>query len=362
MNAKIIITSLFLLIVQISFAQKKPLLNYEWFEEQSKIISDLQEKKTGLKADGYDITFAKDNFKVYFNDKLASQSYQFKKNDVQLVAIVEDVDFSKAIGLYEDKNIIYAVFPDNSITMQVYGHDQSNTVKLTSLDFYTNSDADRKKMFTTLYELIAFLKMDKGLMKTNGDWEKHGQEYQKLKPYEFYQKYPNSMLAYKGKFLEEDYDRQIRFANEFIKRYPIPSLRSESPNYRKTYEMSIKNKIKQGQNFISNVNVQPAPFPATINSVTYTILISKNYQLAQQKYDEIISELTKNFDREFIEGQDQPDQYFLATKHVFFYSRAGAIGKNIPFEKVRNVRSVSVYFDKQTYKGEEWYEVTIYFS
>src|SRR5690606_29250619 len=263
MNAKIIITSLFLLIVQISFAQKKPLLNYEWFEEQSKIISDLQEKKTGLKADGYDITFAKDNFKVYFNDKLASQSYQFKKNDVQLVAIVEDVDFSKAIGLYEDKNIIYAVFPDNSITMQVYGHDQSNTVKLTSLDFYTNSDADRKKMFTTLYELIAFLKMDKGLMKTNGDWEKHGQEYQKLKPYEFYQKYPNSMLAYKGKFLEEDYDRQIRFANEFIKRYPIPSLRSESPNYRKTYEMSIKNKIKQGQNFISNVNVQPAPFPAT---------------------------------------------------------------------------------------------------
>lgn len=383
MNAKIIITSLFLLIVQISFAQKGPIITYEWLEEKSKIISELQQNVNGTKLEGEDVIFREENFKVFYTDKLASYSATLiKKDGTELLLLVEDLDFSKAISIREVENQVIVLFPENTIKLQVYGNGQSTIVNINSntVDFYTNSDTDRKKMFTTLYDLIIFLKADKGIM-TTSDGYRDLHKYKTLKPYEFYQKYPKSVLAYEGKLLEADYERQVRFVNSFVKRYGIPVLGNsattipysdEVMNYPDKHQVGVfsiplKRAIEKSKNFLSSVHLYEnnRTNGKLIWGLDYTILINQDYNLMKQKYDELAKELNESLDKEFISnfgiGLYNDDQYRVISKIQYSLDHYGKISKPITPDTDKNIKLINILLIEHIRKKVKWYEVQIQF-
>ncbi len=378
---KYITLLLFFIIGNTAFAQKEPILSYEWFEEKSKTISELQMKKTGLKSDEFDVTFPKDNTKIYYSDKLASCSFNLKKDGQEFVALTEDIDFSKAKGIFEDNNIVYVVFPENSLTMQVYGNGRVNTAKADAIGFHTNSDADRDKMFSTLYEIISFLKIEKGLIRNNGDWEKHWQEFHKMNPYEFYQKYPQSVLAYEGKLLEEDYNRQAEFLQSFLKKYnkgvkwglTIEDALPLDESIKKLYKIK-KRKIDKAYLDYKSYFKNATPYASYFNAITeyyfgelsrikdidYTILITKDEEEAKQKVEELKKELLNNLDERFQDKKPETDNYgnykFL---HEVDLTKTTLLGKKLPEHSTYEYHRIQLNINPFNYKNEKWYSVVL---
>lgn len=356
-KATTIITTFFLAMAHFAFAQKEP-MPYEWFEKQSKIISDLQYRTNGQNGR----TYAKDNFTINYSDKLASWSWRHTVNGKEYLTIAEDLDFNKVIGLDFTDNIVHVTFADNSITQQIYGGKEDQLLKASSLDFYTSSNDDRAKMLSELHHIITELKIDKGLI-TRTDVVNQWKAYKALKPYEFYQKYPKSILAYEGKLVEEDFHRQVKFVESFGERYGVTVMNTfDKPKNEEImetkyeinknyYELPLKRKIEKSNNFVSNV-----VYSSGLILYKYTILMDKDYNLAKQKYNEIAKELTESLDngliREGIKENNMEFFFYLTTPNT-----------PLPIEKAnkKKIGRIRVELKEETYKRNKWYEVYVHF-
>lgn len=315
MNTKTIITIFFLAFAQLAFAQKEQILTYEKFDELSKTISDLQMKKTDLKIDGQDISFPKDNFKIFYSDKLGTYSLNMTLNGQQYLVLCEDIDFSKAIGLFTDNETIHVMFPENHLNLQLYGDQgNANTSEINSLQFYTNSDTDREIMFKAVYDLIILMKYDKGIM-TPSDGGRDLHKYKTMKPYEFLQQYPNSVLAYEGLLLEEDFNKQKNFYKLLEEKYDVPWYKRKIWEIEDKVSLSKLLKAKnrkynfgllpfkhyfQQQDYFANyihvINQYYYPDESQVLHVQYTVLVTKEKIEAIKKAEDLRQELIQNFD------------------------------------------------------------------
>lgn len=264
MKSKILII-LFLAIANMAMAQKEP-IPYEWFEKQSKIISDLQYKANGQNKRVY----AKDNVTINYSDQLASWSWRHTVNGIEYLHIAEDIDFSKVIGLANTDNIVHVTFAHNSITEQIYGGKENQLLKLSALDFYTNSETDCAEMLFELYHIITELKVNKGLV-TRTDMVNQWRDYESLKPYEFYQKYPKSILALKAILIKEELARKEA---EIKKRKKEEMLKSVAANMvlvqGGTFNMGSKNrKDEKPVHAVTLSTFSIGKYPVTVGQYKY---------------------------------------------------------------------------------------------
>lgn len=195
-----ILTILFLTIANLAIAQKEP-IPYEWFEEQSKIISDLQYKANGQEIDFGDnkivtANYIKDNFNINFSDKLASVSVNFKANGNEGIIVVENIDLTSVKYLMKDSSDgTLLMFPSAEIEWQLYMGGEPTVEKDKFFYFRTANEKDSETMFAAFWHIINRLKVDKGLISVT-EVEKQWQDWQNLRVEDFYIKYPKSILAH----------------------------------------------------------------------------------------------------------------------------------------------------------------------
>lgn len=194
-----ILTLLFLAFASFAFAQEEP-VSYEWLEKQSKIISDLQYKANGQEIDFGDnkvvtANYIKDNFSVSFSDKLASVSVNFSANGNEGLIVVENIDLTRVQYLADDNDGVLIWFPVPELEWQLYMGGEPKVLKDKFFYFKAANEADKKKMFTTFWQIINRLKIDKGLI-TKNEAEKQWKDWENLAIEDFYIKYPKSILAH----------------------------------------------------------------------------------------------------------------------------------------------------------------------
>ena len=369
-----ILTLLFLALAQFAFAQKEP-IPYEKVNNFSKTISEILLKMNGKYVKfNHEIgvlNINKDAFQVYTHNGLASMGSYHK----DILYLFEDFDLAKveSLILKNDRVVIYFIDSYVSVHKKI-SYDKNNDVaeKLIfgyPVTLYFETEDDGKKLLNALYHLINTYKIDKGLI-TETETRRHWEEYQSLKPYEFYKKHPQSVLAYEGKLLEEDYKRQVKFVNKLAEQYKVPVMGKTSASefsnnevmryYKKrrnTYGgealMPIKKKIEEGKNFISLiVTGKGREYDDEIQLFGYTVLIDKDYNLVKQKYNELKNELKNNLDAEFISEQKE-------NSIRFYLLREGKVGKDITSKSVKNISSIEIFFHEHTYKKEKWYELYV---
>lgn len=373
MKAKIL-TLLFLALAHFAFAQKEP-IPYEKLDDFSKTISAILVKMNGKTVKfNYDlgvININKDAFQVYSHNSLASVGYYHQ----DVLYIFEDFDLAKveSLILKDDRVVIYFIDGYESVHKRItYDENSNGAEKLIfgyPVTFYFETENDGKKLLDALYHLINVYKVHKGLL-TETETRRHWEEYQSLKPYDFYKKYPQSVLAYEGKLLEEDYKRQIKFVNKLAEQYKVPVMGKTSASefsnnevmryYKKsrnTYGgealIPIKKKIEEGKNFISLiVTGKGTEYDDEIQLFGYTVLIDKDYNLVKQKYNELKNELINNLDAEFISEQKE-------NSIRFYLLREGKVGKDITSKSAKNISSIEIFFHEYTYKKEKWYELYV---
>jgi hypothetical protein len=273
----------------------------------------------------------------------------------------EDIDLSSATGLVELDGFVYVAF-EKEINFHFYGEDEVHTKPLNALEFAAAGNEDREKLFKELYEIITTLKADKGLIEQS-DITRHWEAWTKLTPYEFYEKYPKSVLAYKGMLLEEDYKRQVKFVKDFLGNYDIPTLGKPSYRYNRVYEASTKDKIKAGSPMVSYVAVHSALYP-DVGWVNYIELITQDYNAAKAKYDALVNHLRDNMDKEYVSTSetDYHDRESSVVTYFFVSSRQGAAEKDMIDQLIKGVKNISIYLYTRYYKKERWYEVAISFD
>jgi TPR repeat protein len=167
-NIKIIIT--FLLISLSVQAQKAP---YEKLEELSTSISNLQNKANGLSySDGsinYELSFPEENFQVSFSNQLASKIVYKKGVAQELLALTENIDFTKAT---EVKNMALGglagtfrvYFPADYLKTSIYENGKlQNTLNENYLEFFFDKKnyKESSKLRSLINEMIALLKEEK---------------------------------------------------------------------------------------------------------------------------------------------------------------------------------------------------------
>lgn len=378
-HTKYIFTILFLAIAQFASAQKKT-IPYEKLESFSNTISDLQIKANGRiikhsNGNKEELAFKKDNFKIWSYNNLVTWSFTTKVNgQSELLGITEEIDLSKAIGLILDNEALYIFFPQD-LNIQVYVDDEVRTISRPVMDLYFNSNSadDKNKMFAYVYELISLLKIEKGLI-TKSEADNHLKEYRSLNPYEFYQKYPKSVLAYEGKLLEEDYERQVKFINSFAQRYNVPNLgkinvkelKLKIPETKKVFKrrrlyheqaiLKPKDLIDKNPVFVSYVvaynwkeyragSIRDDFDEANIVSgIGYTIAITQNKEEAMEKYNSILKELSSNINNNLATVSKNQNTFILK------------FNKKIPYE------SIHLNFLEHNVGKSKWYEVNLLFN
>lgn len=313
-------TIIVILFTQYAFAQKEP-LSYEWFEEQSKIISDLQVKAGSAKSKYYgneEITFGTENFSITYSDSLASL-YVTKKNETDIDGfLVEDIDFTKAIGITKEDNVVYVHFPMNSLTLQKYSKDNS-VEKCSIIDFYSKTDEDAEIMFHTLYYLIAELNLNKNPYRNDRKYEEVYQQYKKLGPYEFYLqhkfKYSHSILLYEGMKIEENIaldkiNRSKQFVLDLAKKYGgyeqnmnLEEFAAISESHKNVLESNHERR-KKGYHSGKNKRGVHGIYELEIDSnkiEEYTYVINLGSKNANRKFrDELQDLILENVDSKYI--------------------------------------------------------------
>lgn len=214
-TTKTILTILFLAIANLAIAKKEP-IPYEWFEEQSKIISDLQYKANGQEINFSDdriltANYIKDNFSINYSDKLASVSVNFKGNGNEGLIVAENIDLTRVKYLMKDgSDGTLLMFPSTEIEWQLYKNEGEPTVEKDKFFYFkAANEKDSETMFTTFWHIINRLKVDKGLISVT-EVEKQWQDWQNLKIEDFYIKYPKSILAH-----EYDDDALLKVGSKY---------------------------------------------------------------------------------------------------------------------------------------------------
>lgn len=199
-TTKVISSIFFLAIASFLFAQKEP-IPYEWFDEQSKIISELQLKSNGhtVELDGGKtciVNFSKDNFSLSFSDQLASLSSDLKiDDDKKGLLVIENIDLTRAQFLADNDDGVLLGFPDDELRMQIYVEDEVIIKKEKYYFFKAVDQKDSKAMFATFWQIINRLKVDKGLI-SESEVEKQWKDWENLAIEDFYIQYPKSILAH----------------------------------------------------------------------------------------------------------------------------------------------------------------------
>jgi|SRR5690554_104555 len=266
-HTKTILTILFLAFAQFASAQKEPIISYEWLEEKSKIISDLQYKANGQEIDFGDnrivnANYTKNNFSVNFSDKIASVSVNFKHKDGgKGLIIVENMDLTRVANLIEnDGEGVILMFPSVELEWQLYTDNQPIVEKDKIFYFKAANETDSKKMFSTFWDIINRLKVYKGLI-SESEVEQQWKDWQNLAIEDFYIKYPKSILAHEfndkafakvgGKYYDEKkytealkwYERASSLGNGFSS-YMAGHLYFSGKGVQKDYEKAISYFIK----------------------------------------------------------------------------------------------------------------------
>ena len=366
MKAKIL-TLLFLALAHFAFAQKEP-IPYEKLDDFSKTISAILVKMNSKTVKfNYDlgvININKDAFQVYSHNSLASVGYYHQ----DVLYIFEDFDLAKveSLILKDDRVVIYFIDGYESVHKRITYDENSNVAEKLifgyPVTFYFETENDGKKLLDALYHLINVYKVHKGLL-TETETRRHWEEYQSLKPYDFYKKYPQSVLAYEGKLVEEDFHRQVKFVESFGERYGVTVMNTfDKPKNEEImetkyeinnnyYELPLKRKIEKSNNFVSNV-----VYSSGLILYKYTILMDKDYNLAKQKYNEIAKELTESLDNGLIrEGIKENNMEF------YFYLTTPNTPLSIEKANKKKIGRIRVELKEETYKRNKWYEVYVHF-
>ncbi len=210
MKKIIALTVIALLCFTQSFAQVVP---FETLDSFSTLISQLQKQTDGksykdLNGKVYELSFPKENFKVWSYNRLATKAVYKKEGNKEILTLTENIDFSKATGISvaEDyKGIVYIKvdFPKDYLkTQNIENGSVTNTVKESYIQFFCQygvlvDTADEflfDKMFDLLYQLAAQLKIEKGLMKEE-DMINELADWDDMEMNLFAEKHPNSILA-----------------------------------------------------------------------------------------------------------------------------------------------------------------------
>jgi hypothetical protein len=210
----IIITSLFTIITL--KAQDVP---YEKLEKFSKEISKLQFDANGKtyndgKTD-YEISFPEENFRIFFNNQLATNVVYKKSNNKELMYLTENISLGRVVGftlVIRDNNIIVwkIDFGKFNVTTQIFDNGKlTGTTLSNELILYeyinSNSKASVPSFFNSFPELCNTMKKsigmitDEAIETENKDWE---DKY--LTSADFVKKYPNSLRTMQVKLTIEN--------------------------------------------------------------------------------------------------------------------------------------------------------------
>lgn len=214
MKKIIVLTVFILLCCKQSFAQSIP---FKKLDSVSTLISKWQKQAEGRTYKDINdnisvLSFPQENFKVWSYNKLATHAVYKQQADKEVLALTENIDFSKAIGIswaedYNDKvSYIKVDFPEGSLNTQVIENGSMiETLNASYLELfceYVELDSNKitvpDQLFDKLFLLISELKIEKGLeqdayiRKMRSDWDRMTSE-------EFLAKYPSSIMASQAK-------------------------------------------------------------------------------------------------------------------------------------------------------------------
>lgn len=156
--------------VFMSFGQDVP---FETLEKFSKEINDLQRKAEGkIYSEGkfnVEVSFPETSFIVYFHNQLATSSIYKKWNDREILALSENIDLSKSIGIKYteidgEAGSFRIYFPEGSIKTQIFEEGelvQTLTENYVELFYDKSNENDKNKLLEKLNQLIAELKKEK---------------------------------------------------------------------------------------------------------------------------------------------------------------------------------------------------------
>jgi hypothetical protein len=222
-----------LIILLLTFATQAQEIPFEKLDSLSTLISQLQKQTDGKACKGfnddiYELSYPGENFKVWSHDRLATNAVYKKKNDKEILALTEDIDFSKTTGIsvgddYNGVVYIKVTFPAGHLKTQFIENGKViSTDNVNYLEFfcaYGSVDANRKfffdKMFDYLYELSTLLKTEKKLM-TKSDVKNELADWGKLNGKDFIAKYPKSILSEQAFKNKADYDKSMRNAQIWL--------------------------------------------------------------------------------------------------------------------------------------------------
>ena len=264
---KIIILLTFILHAIISLQAQT--VSYEKLDSISSEISKMQSEVNGkIYNNGgseFELSFPEENFKVFYNNQIATNAIYKKQNGKELLYLTENIDFSKATGyVFGFNNNILGMrvyFPAAYLKTQLYENGVLvNTISEESLEFFMINKKVDKTIFDYLLDLITSLQIAKGLT-TEAEISNQKKDYSPTlsisDAQKFILKYPSSIynlrLKNRIKQLEEAEKKgeEVFMKFEYFKYYKrgilLKDAKKEFPDY---FNKSVCVKVYDGSGYL----------------------------------------------------------------------------------------------------------------
>lgn len=378
-----LVRSLLLIITALHFITAKAQdtshpLSYENIDAFTDYVRDAMLKTNGRKLvlDQQEYTIGIDSscFKMYYHNRLLSYSISIDS----ILLVVENIDLASVtdILLFEDNIQLY--FEDQSLSVEIY-KPLYRKYNYNVIELHCQK-GDVNALFKKVYDMISHLRMEEKIITTSeakSEWD----AFHSLSRYEFYKKYPHSILAMEGRMLEEEHQQKIRFVNNFLWRYNFPvrevttvgrlstkmegvfELMEHRERYKSYANLPYKEMVKHQRNFLIGLQTQnrysnPDRFDdySTNNLVTnvdFCLINTTNRSEALAVYNEIYSELMKNLGPQFIEANegDEPRCFIRLMNET-------AIGETLE-NNFFNAYALYLSFHSFVYKKQQYYYVQL---
>ena len=182
---------------------------YEKLDSISNGISKLQSEMDGKSyydsTSNFEMSFPEINFKVNFYNQLASRAIYKKTGNKEILALTENIDLSKAIGIVSyliNKEFIKVslYFPQEYLKTQIIEDGKViKTITQEWISFFCTNDKHTFSISKALFYLCTRIKKEKGLM-TENEIAEQKRDINTI-PYEAYiLKYPASLYTMHAKY------------------------------------------------------------------------------------------------------------------------------------------------------------------
>ncbi|MGN6421481.1 MAG: hypothetical protein ACTHMC_28460 [Pseudobacter sp.] len=385
---RIAVLIIFILSVSLSWAQE---ISSRSLDSLSALISKNQSRAEGLpykinENDPQTLSFPKENFRIWYYNKLATHAVRKTSGNKEILEITEDIDLSKAYHLgfhhfyFHGSSPVYTYriwFPANEIQTQIYENgklvrkETRSHIDIIDLRSARNerSSSDYHKAYLTLGYTINLLmnaKTQSGydLQQINNDLIASMDENEEEEYLNFQQKYPQSIYNQTVISLLRPFEKarekeksDISYVDNFLSKFKVRKGLNENNIFYEIPEAAYLRQHKQGSCYYQkklNKKDKPAVGPYAVNRVCYSVgnpdlssysyimYVSASQEEVLRERDKLIEEFTKNIADKYI--SKQPDGVIIV--HPRGYNKG--------------VR-ITIKHDNYT-RHQQWYFYTVSFS